>query len=156
MEPSAPRKPVSAAQVNKRHRKRRSASRVTNGALLPGNTRCIDGRSAWCRRLRDLLEAHVSDLGGWDMITASESALLRRAVVLIVECERREAAFAHDGRIDDEALITYQTVANSVRRLLEALGLQRRARDVTPTLARYIAEYYPANEEAQAVEESTE
>jgi hypothetical protein len=41
--------------------KSRQCSRVTNGsALLPR----VDGRSAWVRRCKDIIEAHLSDLGG--------------------------------------------------------------------------------------------
>jgi hypothetical protein len=62
-------------------------SRITNGsALLPG----IDGRSAWVRRAKDLLTLHISDLGGEDNVSEAERALLRRAVTLIIELERRE------------------------------------------------------------------
>ena len=66
-------------------------SRITNGsALLPG----IDGRSAWVRRAKDLLTLHISDLGGEDNVSEAERALLRRAVTLIIELERREVMFA--------------------------------------------------------------
>jgi hypothetical protein len=34
----------------------------------------------------------------------------------------------------------YQRCSNTLRRLLEALGLQRRAKDVTPTLSRQLDE----------------
>jgi len=67
-------------------------------------------------------------------------ALLRRAITLIVELERREAEFAQLGRAgsDDTALIIYSTTTNTLRRTLEALGLHRRARDVSPTLSEYL------------------
>jgi hypothetical protein len=49
---------VRPANVRQRDRQR---SRITNGsALLPG----VDGRSAWIRRCEDVIEAHLSDLGG--------------------------------------------------------------------------------------------
>ena len=35
-------------------------------------------------------------------------------------------------------LETYQPMANTMRRLLEAVGLQRRPRDVTPILGQYL------------------
>jgi len=120
---------VNAKRLNVKHRRKRStgASVVTNNpsALLPLS------KLSWCRRMRDLIEAHVADLGGWDVITSAETALLRRSVVLIVELERRETLFAEVGRIDDDALCVYQSGANTLRRLLETLGLHRRAKDVT-------------------------
>jgi Caspase domain len=39
----------------------RQRSRITNGSLLPSVT---DGRSAWVRRVKDVIELHISDLGG--------------------------------------------------------------------------------------------
>ena len=111
--------------------KDRQRSRITNGsALLPG----IDGRSAWVRRAKDLLALHISDLGGEDNVSEAERALLRRAVTLIIELERREVLFAQAGAADDDALAIYQTTVNTLRRTLEALGLQRRPRNVGPTL----------------------
>jgi hypothetical protein len=111
--------------------KDRQRSRITNGsALLPG----IDGRSAWVRRVKDLLAAHITDLGGEDNVSEAEYALVRRVVTLIVELERREVVFAQAGEVSDDALAIYQTTVNTLRRTLETLGLQRRTslRDVTP------------------------
>jgi hypothetical protein len=122
--------------------KRSNASAVTNGTqiLLPLS------EGAFRRRLRDLLDSHVSDLGGWDNISSAESALIRRAVVLIVELERRETIFAKAGYIDDNALAIYQSGSNSLLRILTALGLERRTKDVTPTLAEYIRNRHEASE----------
>src|SRR5262245_4753672 len=110
-------------------------SRITNGsALLPG----VDGRNAWVRRAKDLLALHFSDLGGEDNVSEAERALVRRAVTLIIELERREMMFAQAGAADDEALAIYQTTVNTLRRTLESLGLQRRPRDVSPTLGQIL------------------
>jgi ABC-type phosphate transport system auxiliary subunit len=65
----------------------------------------------------------------------AEYALTRRAVTLIVELERREVMFAQAGEVADEALAIYQTTVNTLRRTLETLGLQRRAKDIGPTLS---------------------
>ena len=88
--------------------KGRQRSRVTNGsALLPG----VDGRSAWVRRCKDIIEAHLSDLGGEHNTSVAERSLVRRA--------------ADPGELD-----LYQRTAGNLRRLLEAIGLQRRAKPV--------------------------
>jgi hypothetical protein len=138
MEQPVTHRPASEARLAKPHRrrisakpKRSTASCVTNGTkvLLPLS------EGAFRRRLRDLIDAHVSDLGGWENISSAETALVRRAVVLIVELERRETVFARAGCIDDNALAIYQSTTNTLRRTLESLGLKRRARDVTPTLS---------------------
>jgi hypothetical protein len=59
-------------------------SRITNGSeLLPG----IDGRSRWVLRSKDVLAAHLADLGG-DNISAAERSIIRRAAVLNTKLER--------------------------------------------------------------------
>lgn len=115
----------------------RQRSRITNGsALLPG----IDGRSAWVRRCKDIIAAHLSDLGGEDNTSTAERSIVRRAAVLTTELERLEAKFANAGAADAEQLDQYARVANSLRRLLEAVGLQRRPKEVAalPTLDQYL------------------
>ena len=117
--------------------KRRQRSRVTNGsALLTG----VDGRSAWVRRCKDIIEAHLSDLGGEDNTSAAERSLIRRAAVLTTELERLEARFASAGEASERDLDLYIRAAGNLRRLLDALGLQRRPRDVAPTLGELLRE----------------
>jgi hypothetical protein len=109
-------------------RKSAQRSRVTNGsALLPG----VDGRSPWVRRCKDVIASHLSDTPD---ASAAERSIIRRASVLTVELERMERQFALAGEADADDLDAYQRCANSLRRLLEAVGLQRRARDVGPSL----------------------
>jgi hypothetical protein len=111
--------------------KRSGRSRITNGSkLLLG----IDGRSPWVRRCKDVLAAHLSDLGGADNTSAAERSIIRRVAVLTTELERLEVKFASAGEASTEDLDTYSRVSANLRRLLEAVGLQRRPRDVTPTL----------------------
>jgi hypothetical protein len=118
------------AVVERRSSKQRS--RITNGALLPG----IDQRSAWVRRCKDVIASHLSDIPD---ATAAERSIIRRASVLTVELERLERQFALAGEADPETLDLYGRVAGNMRRLLESVGLERRARDVSPTLADYLS-----------------
>jgi hypothetical protein len=100
-------------------------TRMTNGtALLPG----VDGRLLWVRRCKEILASHLSDKPD---ATAAEQAIIRRAAVLIVELERLERQFALAGEADPETLDLYGRVAGNMRRLLESVGLDRRALDVT-------------------------
>ena len=115
----------------------RQRSRVANGsALLSG----VDGRSPWVRRAKEIIADHLSDLGGIDNCSAAERSIVRRASTLTVELERLEARFATAGEADTADLEVYQRCANSLRRLLEAVGLQRRSRDVTPSLSDILAQ----------------
>jgi hypothetical protein len=119
--------------------KTKGRSRLTNGFVLP---RSVDSRSQWARRFRDLLVLHTNDLGGPDLITAAEAAIVRRAATLIVALEQMEAKFALKGKAEPHDLECYQRAGNSMRRLLESVGLARRQRDITPTLDQYIRENY--------------
>jgi hypothetical protein len=85
-----------------------------------------------------LCALHTTDLGGLDQISEGEKALIRRCACLNVELERLETQFADVGQADLPSLETYQRASNSLRRLLQALGLQRRPRDVTLTLGQVL------------------
>lgn len=112
-------------------------SRITNGtALLPGG---VDHRSAWARRLRDVIVAHVTDLGGEGAVSTAEASIIRRAATLTVELERMEALFAVAGEASADAIDLYSRLAGNHRRLLESIGIQRRPRDITPSLGEYLA-----------------
>jgi hypothetical protein len=102
-------------------------SRITNGsALLPG----VDGRNVWVRRAKDIIAAHLSDLGGEDNTSAAERSIVRRASTLTIELERLEAKFALTDAASPHDLDLYARASGNLRRLLEAIGLQRRAKDV--------------------------
>ena len=71
--------------------KGRQRSRVTNGsALLPG----VDGRSAWVRRCKDIIEAHLSDRRTCD---ASFWHRYGREVVAPYTTETRRGCLGHSG-----------------------------------------------------------
>ncbi len=114
----------------------RQRSRVGNGHKLIAG---CDGRSVWARRLKDLLDEAISDKGGFDNTSAAERHIIRRACVLILELERLERKFAEAGEASADDLDLYARVSANLRRLLESVGLQRRARDVTPDPLEYAA-----------------
>ena len=127
----------------------KARSVLTNGRVhILGNE--VDGRSAWMRRYRDLIQLHVSDLGGEDLISESERRLVRRAAMLTLQCELLDQKFAlSEGEASVIDLDRYQRASNSLRRLLESLGLQRRQRDITPSVEDYVA-HLNEQEEADA------
>jgi hypothetical protein len=110
-------------------------SRVTNGsaAFVEGSE-----RSAWARRFRDLVEAHVTDLGGSDALSEAQKSLIRRVATIECELERYEGLLSQGQEV---SLDEYARAASHLRRLLETLGLRRVSKDVTPDL-RDIARYY--------------
>jgi hypothetical protein len=132
----------------------KSRARLSNGHTFPLT---VDGRGAWPRRYRDLLAMHIADLGGADNVSAGEQAILRRAVTLMVSCEQMEERFALDGHAEPWRLQIYQRVSNTLRRLLESIGLQRRQKDVTPDdpleYARRYREINGSAEDAEIVDE---
>jgi hypothetical protein len=111
-------------------------SRISNGTgLLPG----VDGRSVYGRRLRDLIELHITDLGGLENCSAAECSLIRRVATIAVELEHLEGRFARaEGGATPEELQLYCGASSVLNRLLTTLGLKRRPKDVTPDLARYL------------------
>ena len=117
-------------------------SAVTNGKLLPG----IDQRSAWVRRCKDVIAA-TSAIRWRGQPSAAERSIIRRASVMTVELERLEVKFALDEQASPEDLDLYQRTAGNLRRLLEAVGLQRRPRDVSPP---QVHEYIEAIESGAA------
>ena len=109
-------------------------------ALLPG----IDRYSYWAKRVRDIIGAHVSDLGGIDAISEAEKSILRRAATITIECERLERRFAayprdHVARND---LDVYIRLSNSLRHLLDLTGLERRSpKTLVPSIDQYVADH---------------
>src|SRR5246500_810037 len=111
----------------------RTRSAVTNHTdLLPG----LDGRSASARRFRDLVTAFVVDMGGLDRCSEIRLGLLRRLAATTVQAEMLEARMVNGEAIDIAILCT---LASTTVRLRQALGLERRTRDVTPSLGQYLA-----------------
>ena len=58
-------------------------------------------RSPWVRRFRDIEFIHTADLGGPTAISEAEASLIRRAAMLTVELERKEAKFSEAEPSDD-------------------------------------------------------
>jgi len=110
--------------------KKSGRSRVSNGsAFFPGGV--VDGRSSWIRRAKDLISEFINvHLAGADNCSPAERAIVRRVSVLIVELEILESKFAANNEASSEQLLLYGRTANTLRRLLQSLGLSQRQRDV--------------------------
>jgi hypothetical protein len=111
----------------------RLRSAITNGSHL--FLADVDGRSAWMRRIKDLLKSYEeTDCGGADTLSEGQRAIIRRVVMLQVQCELLEHKFAESGgSASRQDLDAYQRASNSMRRLIESLQLHqgRKMRDVS-------------------------
>jgi hypothetical protein len=101
-----------------------------------------NGQTRWNRVVREVHNAMAAHLGGEDMITTPESLLIRRIAVFESEMRLMEAKIALDRQnkvVPDEKFIDlYSRLVNAQRRLLEAVGMKRIPKDVTPTLSEYL------------------
>ena len=150
----AERRPAQAKRLSKQQR--RTVKRVGpyNSGLPP---RVVVSRkntgmssSQWYRRYRTLFAEHTTSLGGIENIAPGELAILRRAITQELECERREVLFARAAMIDDDALCVYNTTSHSMSKKYQILGLQRRARDVGPSLSDIIRQDQEAQRQRHA------
>ena len=122
----------------------RTRSAVTNQKdLLPG----LDGRSASARRFRDLVNAFVADMGGLDRCSEIKLGLVRRLAATTVQAEMFEARMVNGEAID---IATLCTLASTTVRISQRLGLNRVAKDATPSLATYLRSPPPTEIEEAA------
>jgi len=105
--------------------------RKLRSAITSGRQLFVDGdpNSAWARRYADLLVGHVADAGGRDLVSDAKLSIIRRAAAMECEIERLEARLSRGENVDLDA---FGRAASHLRRLFEAIGIERRARDVTP------------------------
>jgi hypothetical protein len=122
--------PADSAAVTAIHPTARS--RVTNGSSLFVDG---DGRGVWARRWRDLRALYADDLGGAASLSEFQLGLLGTAATMRCELERLEGRLSVGEAIDTDM---YGRIAGHYRRICETLGIERRQRDVTPSVAEYI------------------
>jgi hypothetical protein len=102
-------------------------SAVTNGArAFLGD---VDERTPEARRWRDVAYSLAADLGGPDHLSTAQTALVRRSATLVVQCEMDEALLAGGKTFDDQRFLAR---VNTLRRVLDTLGIERQAKDITP------------------------
>ena len=104
-----------------------------------------DGRGPWARRWRDLQALYADDLGGASSLSEFQSGLIATAATLRCELERLEGKLSLG---EDINLDVFGRLAGHYRRIVETLGIERRKRDVTPTLDQYLAQRAREDEEA--------
>lgn len=111
----------------------------------------LDRRTNAYKRTQSLISEMTADLGGDSEITTAQRLLIGRAAIAAVMTEDQEVKFLAGGVVDPAI---HATLSNSLRRLLEAIGISRVPRDVSPSLdqiGRLIAD-----QEAREVTEQAE
>ena len=101
---------------------------------IPGMSGMVDGRTREAKVYAQAVADICADLGGEDHVTRAELELVRRAAGLSVLASMAEARLLAGEEVDISQLTA---IGNAQRRLLATLGLGRRAKDVTPSLAAY-------------------
>lgn len=124
----------SGSKRSPEQRKKHARSRVTNGEeILPH----VDGRSLIARRYRDITGAILGDQGGADRCSESRLQLIRRFAAAAVLAEKMEAQLANGEQID---ITQHALLCSTLVRVARQIGINRIARDVTPTLGDLLRE----------------
>jgi hypothetical protein len=92
----------------------------------------VDQRSLAARRYREIIVDVVNDMGGNDNVTAQQLMLVRRASGINLLCEEIETRVVNGETVAPQTVQRYAMLARTQATVLRDLGLQRRARDVTP------------------------
>jgi hypothetical protein len=131
---AAQRKPArSHAPSGKAATKPEARSRVTNGKeVLPG----VDGRSLIARRYRDIIAAITVDQNGAGHLSEARQQLIRRFAAASVLAEAMEARLANGQQID---ITEHALLCSTLCRVSTRIGLDRIARNITPTVSDYVA-----------------
>jgi hypothetical protein len=106
---------------------------VTNGATILAGL--VDHRCQVARRYTDLVAQVVSDMGGASNMSEARMQLARRFAALSVQAEQMEANLANGEHVD---ISQYSQLTSTLVRVVAKLGINRRARDITPTLDQYL------------------
>lgn len=125
-------------------------SRITKGSkLLPS----VHEQSVWARIMRDTLDAVLAHCGGEGYASELKRIQARRIAALEAECvylEDRIAAARQKGEEPPASVVDlYTRIANGQRRHCEALGWERTARDITPSLTEVLQRHAAEQVSAQ-------
>jgi hypothetical protein len=99
---------------------------MTNGTVLLPD---VDGRSAIARRFKDITRGILADQGGADQCSECRLQLVRRFAAAAVLAEQMESRLANGEQIDIQE---HALLCSTLTRLAQRIGIERRARDVTP------------------------
>jgi hypothetical protein len=78
----------------------------------------IDGRTNLGRRVLDLVQVFVEQLGGWDALNDMEFAAVKKAAELVALAEQARADALRQGKVNPDVLLRFEGCADrAVRRL---------------------------------------
>lgn len=95
----------------------------------------LDRRTKAAQQAFALRDELAEDLGGWDRISVAERQIVENVAMLGAMIRDAGASYLSGEPID---LGEFMALTNAQRRLLADIGLERRARDVTPDLRDYV------------------
>ena len=120
--------------------KKRAPSRLSNGRdVLPD----VDGRSVLARRYRDIMGAVVSDQGGAEHLSEAQLQLIRRFSAASMLAEQLEARLAQGEQVNIQE---YSVLVSTLVRVAQRIGIERRAKNVTPSLNQYLSDKKPSGD----------
>ena len=126
--------------------KARNRSRISNGQeILPG----VDQRLAIARRYRDLVAQIAIDQGGADRCSEIRMQLIRRFASGAVLAEELEARLARGEAVD---IAEHALLSSTLVRLAQRIGINRVAKDLTPSLGDYLRSSPPPDFDSESAE----
>jgi hypothetical protein len=120
-----PRKPTSRGKAYGR-------TKLTNGKdRLPD----VDGRCLLYKRFREIARLVAADQGGLDALSEARVQLVRRFAATCVMAEQLEANMCNGLEID---INQHTALSSTLVRLGARIGIDRRAKHITPNLTDYL------------------
>src|SRR5665213_1207037 len=107
----------------------------------------LDKRTRAFKRYRVICGAVLADMGGAENVSEIQHQLVAKFATLALQLEAMQAAAIEGNEID---LDLFGRCAGHLRRIAEALGVQRVPRDVTPSLSDIAAEIEAEREREEA------
>src|SRR5262249_45103893 len=104
-------------------------TRCARPRSAPPSSRSKNSRLQSQARWNDLIVAHVSDLGGLEMLSEAQISIIRR--VSAIECELEAMEGRMSARMPIEIEV-YGRLASRLCRLLELVGVKRVTRPIDP------------------------
>jgi hypothetical protein len=94
-----------------------------------------DGRTTIARRYRDIATAIATDQGGADRLSETRLQLIRRFSAAACLAEQLESRLARGKEID---ITEHSLLVSTMVRVAQRIGIDRRARNITPSLSEYL------------------